>query len=160
MEFERISFEEKSGRNSKQIETYNFHKAASVLAEYGFDCIRLSNDWHWADFLAHHRDTGRTLSVQLKTCLHIDRKFDASKDLYICFTLDGTGNWYLLRYDRLMEIVQEASPHWLGSNRWHSQDHYFSYRGNKAIREALNDYAYSPSFANMGFREAAESATE
>ena len=28
MRFEHITYEEKTGKNSKQIETYNFHKAA------------------------------------------------------------------------------------------------------------------------------------
>ena len=45
VEFEHITYDEKTGKNSKPIETYNFHKAAAVLAEYGFDCIRLSDDW-------------------------------------------------------------------------------------------------------------------
>ena len=64
-----ITFAEGTGRYSKQVETYNFHKAASVLAEYGFDCIRLADDWRGADFLAHHRDKEITLSVQLKASL-------------------------------------------------------------------------------------------
>ena len=40
-EFEHISFEGGNGRRSKEVEVYNFHKAASVLAEYRFDWLWL-----------------------------------------------------------------------------------------------------------------------
>ena len=29
----------------KKKENYNFHKVSAVLAEYGFNCIKLSDDW-------------------------------------------------------------------------------------------------------------------
>ena len=35
--------------NSKQKENYNFHKVASALADYGYDSMRLNNDWQGAD---------------------------------------------------------------------------------------------------------------
>ncbi len=41
--------------NARQQENYNFHKAACVLAEYGYNCIRLSDDWEGADFLVYHK---------------------------------------------------------------------------------------------------------
>lgn len=40
--------------NSKAKETYNFHKMAAILADYGYNCIWLSNDWNGADFIAVH----------------------------------------------------------------------------------------------------------
>ena len=155
MEFEHITYDEKTGKNSKQIETYNFHKAAAVLSEYGFDCIRLSDDWEGADFLAHHKITGRTLRVQLKTCLVIDEKYQDNEDLYMCFPLDRTGNWYLVKYGRLMEIVRETAPHWLESAKWTKTGGYFSWGGNRAIRKVLEDFAYKSRFGSLGFREAA-----
>ena len=42
--------------NPRQQEAYNFQKAASVLADYGFNCIKLADDWQGADFLAYHND--------------------------------------------------------------------------------------------------------
>ncbi|MDA9183252.1 hypothetical protein N9O26_00800 [Flavobacteriaceae bacterium] len=30
--------------NSRQKENYNYHKVASALADYGYDCMRLNND--------------------------------------------------------------------------------------------------------------------
>lgn len=42
--------------NPKQKEIYNFQKLAGILADYGFNCIKLSDDWNGADFLAYHKD--------------------------------------------------------------------------------------------------------
>ena len=36
---------------AKQQENYNYHKVASKLADYGYDCMRLNNDWEGADFI-------------------------------------------------------------------------------------------------------------
>ena len=41
---------------AKQQEVYNFQKVASLLADYGFNCIKLDDDWQGADFLAYHAD--------------------------------------------------------------------------------------------------------
>ena len=48
--------------NSKQKEIYNFQKSAAVLADYGFNCIKLADDWRGADFLAYHKDGDETLT--------------------------------------------------------------------------------------------------
>jgi len=34
--------------NSKQKENYNYHKVAAALANYGYDSMRLNNDWEGA----------------------------------------------------------------------------------------------------------------
>jgi hypothetical protein len=57
--------------NSRQKEIFNFQKVAGLLADYGFHCIQLSDDWHGADFLAYHKDGVETLRVQLKSRLSI-----------------------------------------------------------------------------------------
>lgn len=31
--------------NARQKENYNYHKVASVLAEYGYNSMRLNDDW-------------------------------------------------------------------------------------------------------------------
>jgi hypothetical protein len=55
--------------NARQKENYNYHKIASALAEYGYDCMRLNNDWQGADFIAVHNDGEQMLKIQLKvTC--------------------------------------------------------------------------------------------
>lgn len=40
--------------NSKQKENYNFQKASTKLADYGYNCLRLSDDWNGADFIDLH----------------------------------------------------------------------------------------------------------
>ena len=62
-----------SDLNSRQKEIYNFQKVAAALADYGFNCIKLSDDWQGADFLAYHKDGQDTLRVQLKSRLFIGK---------------------------------------------------------------------------------------
>ena len=155
MRFDHLSFEHGTGKYSKQIETYNFHKAASVLAEYGFDCIRLADDWAGADFLAYHKDTERTLQVQLKSSLVIDKKFLPYENLYICFPLDKTkGTWYLLKHRTLEAISKSHNPHWFETPRWNNEGLIWSWTGTKAVRTALEPYAYRSLFESLGYREA------
>ena len=154
MEFDYTSFEHGSGKYSKQIETYNFHKAAAVLAEYGFDCIRLSDDWAGADFLAYHKDTERTLQVQLKSCLVIDKRFLPYEDLYICFPLDkADGNWYLLKHRTLEEVARNHNPYGFTINRWNDAGLIWSYTGTKEVKAALEPYVYRSRFRSLGYRE-------
>ena len=153
MKFERLSFEEGTGVASKLVETYNFHKAAAVLAEYGFDCMRLSDDWAGADFLAHHKDSGQTLKVQLKSNLVIAQKYLDDKDLFMCFPLDRTGNWYLIKHSDLIELVCQHSASWLESSSWKHRKMYGSNRGTKEMRKALEPYAYWPRYGVINFRE-------
>ena len=156
MRFERVQYEETTGEYSKQIESYNFHKAASVLAEYGFDCVRITNDWRGADFLAYHSESGQTLEVQLKSSLVVAEKYLAYPDLYVCFPLDGTGNWYLVKHSRLMEIVKENAPHWFNWQRWKNNKNkrVWHWTGNEAIRDTLKEFAYAPKHQHLGYREA------
>jgi hypothetical protein len=61
--FARIAYQ---SLNARQKENYNFQKVAGRLAEYGYSCLRLNDDWHGADFLAVHVDGTNVLRVQLK----------------------------------------------------------------------------------------------
>ena len=61
MELKKIQYK---SLNARQKENYNYHKIASALAEYGYDCMRLNNDWEGADFIAVKND--EMLKVQLK----------------------------------------------------------------------------------------------
>ncbi len=44
MKLNKIKYEE---LNARQKENYNYHKVASRLADYGYDCMRLNNDWEY-----------------------------------------------------------------------------------------------------------------
>ena len=83
MIFEKVSY---GVLNSKQKENYNFHKVASALADYGYDSMRLNNDWQGADFIAVKNDV--MLKVQLKGRFTVDKKY-LGKKIYIAFIEDN-----------------------------------------------------------------------
>ena len=53
MKFERVDYKKLS---REQQEIYNFQKVAGVLSDYGFNCIKLADNWRVADFLAYHKE--------------------------------------------------------------------------------------------------------
>ena len=86
--------------NSKQKENYNYHKVVSALAEYGYDSMRLNNDWEGADFISVKGDD--MIKVQLKGRFTLDRKYE-DKDLYIAFIEKGIIKIYL--HDEALAIA-------------------------------------------------------
>ena len=121
--------------NGKQKEIYNFQKVAAKLADYGFNCIKLDDDWMGADFLAYHKDGTQTLPVQLKGRLTISKRY-AGKDLYLCFPHQG--DWYLVPHDTLVDIAG-ATTNWLNTPSWKSGQ-YSSRNPSQKTLEALSDY--------------------
>ena len=51
--FKKVNYKD---LNSKQKENYNFHKVSSKLADYGFNSMRLNDDWEGADFISINKD--------------------------------------------------------------------------------------------------------
>ena len=134
MRLKRITYDE---LNSKQREIYNFQKLASLLADYGFNCIKLDDDWQGADFLAYHKDGSTTLKVQLKARAVISKKY-RGKDLYLAFPADGC--WYLLPHDGLVAIAAETTS-WLQSPSWIERGLYSVARPSRRMLERLSDHA-------------------
>jgi hypothetical protein len=100
--------------NSRQKENFNFQKVAAQLADFGFNCLRLSDDWQGADFIACHVDGNTFLKVQLKGRLNVNRKY-CGKDIYIAFCYFGT--WYVYPDDALLnELLAEGML--AGSRSW------------------------------------------
>ena len=126
--------------NSRQREIFNFQKVAAILADYGFNCIKLADDWQGADFLAYHIDGDNTLRVQLKARLSIDRKY-ADKNLFMAFP--SKGSWYLVEHDRLVEIISEHA-NWLNTSSWTDKGIYNSDAPSRALLEALEDFKLEP----------------
>ena len=132
--FERINPNKLNGR---QKEIYNFQKSAALLADYGFNCIKLTDDWRGADFLAHHFDGTTTLKVQLKARLTIDRKYEG-QDLWMNFPCQGT--WYLVPHDKLVELVGQ-NTNWLNTSSWQDNGLYNSTNPSPVLLERLLPYA-------------------
>jgi hypothetical protein len=106
--------------NARQQENYNMLKLGAVIADYGFDLIRLNDDWQGADCIANHIDGSTFLKVQLKGRLTIDKKY-IEKDLYIAFRNEG--DWYLYPHDELIEKLHDSDIA-LHTNSWVEKGHY------------------------------------
>ncbi|WP_150612001.1 hypothetical protein [Pandoraea terrigena] len=109
--FQEINYEQ---LNSRQKENYNFQKVAARLADYGFNCLRLSDDWQGADFIACHIDGSTFMKVQLKGRLTIDKKY-SGKDIYISFC--NKRAWYLYPHDEVRDLLLDKGL-MTGSKSW------------------------------------------
>jgi hypothetical protein len=119
--------------NSRQKEIFNFQKVAGQLADYGFNCIKLDDDWQGADFLAYHKDGSSTLKVQLKSRLMIGKKY-IGKSLYMAFPVRSA--WYLIKHDDLVALVKKHTA-WLTSESWRRRGNYSSMNPNPKLVAAL-----------------------
>lgn len=113
--FEKVPYSE---LNSRQKENYNFHKVAARLADYGFHCLRLTDDWQGADFIACHINGDTFLKVQLKGRLVIERKYQG-KDIHIAF-INGDA-MYLYDHDRLVSHLEANGLIGDESVTWHEK---------------------------------------
>lgn len=123
--------------NAKQQEIFNFQKVSAILADYGYCCIKLSDDWKGADFLADSFGGEHTLRVQLKGCLTIAKKF-MSKGIHMTFPIHGT--WYLVDHDELVELVLSNSN--VGNtNTWIDKGLWFNRTPSVKMLKLLEGYA-------------------
>ena len=129
-----------SDLNSRQREIFNFQKVAAILADYGFNCIKLADDWQGADFLAYHIDGNNTLRVQLKGRLSIDRKY-VGKNLFMTFP--SKNSWYLVEHDRLVDLIS-AHANWLNTSSWIDKGIYNSDAPSRQLLMALEDCRLEP----------------
>ena len=53
----------------KAQETYNFHKMAAILADYGSNGLWFNNDWNGADGIAIHIDGISDFKSQIKAAV-------------------------------------------------------------------------------------------
>ncbi len=136
LDLQRVSYSELT---AKQREIYNYQKVAAVLADYGFNCIKLDDDWQGADFLAFHKDGNQTVKVQLKGGLVIDKKY-TSKNIYLCFRIMNDGVWDLIPHDELVEIAGHLTL-WLETRSWRERGRYFARQPSRAVISAIADYA-------------------
>lgn len=123
---------------AKQQEAYNFQKLSALLADYGLNTIRLSDDWQGADFIAQHCVTNEFIAVQLKGRFGFWKKY-VGKNLWIAFR-DGE-TWFLYDHDRVLRAVQESGHPLFASKPWQGEDgfYHFPYLP-KGIRALLQPY--------------------
>jgi len=130
MKLRKISY---AKLNSRQKEVFNYQKVAGQLADYGFNCIKLADDWQSADFLAYHKDGNNTLKVQLKSRLFISKKY-IGKSLFMAFPINNA--WYLVEHDHLVALIRKHTT-WLTSASWKEHEGYSSASPNPSLVRAL-----------------------
>ena len=136
IKLEKIKYPRLSPR---QQENYNYTKVASALAEYGFQTIKLSDDWQTADFIAQHIDKKTFLKVQLKSKLCISKKY-TNKDLWICFR--EKNHFYLYPHAEVMEHI--LSNYNVGNTEsWKKNGIYYWPSLPKKISNFLKQYKFS-----------------
>tara|TARA_B110000483_G_scaffold231922_1_gene298867 strand:- start:464 stop:850 length:387 start_codon:yes stop_codon:yes gene_type:complete len=121
--FKKVNYKD---LNSKQKENYNFHKVSSKLADYGFNSMRLNDDWEGADFISINKD--EMIKVQLKGRFTIDKKY-IGKDIFISFLEDEKVKIY--KHDDALEVIPEnvkVSKSWseVGNYSWGKTPEYFN----------------------------------
>ena len=121
-----------SSLNARQKETYNFQKVAGALADYGFACIKLNDDWQGADFIAQHIDGNSYLKVQLKGRLTFDKKY-VGKDLWICFPYQS--HFYLFNHDKMLDSMLQRYTNTMAVSR--SWTEHGMYSWNSLSKEVL-----------------------
>jgi hypothetical protein len=131
--FNRIEY---ANLNSRQKENFNFQKVAAKLADYGFNCMWLNDDWQGADFIACHIDGSTFIKVQLKGRLTLDKKYNG-KDIYVAFKQDG--QWYIYPHDQLQEELLEMGL-MSGSKSWNENGGYSWPNIPKIVAEHLSQY--------------------
>ena len=128
--------------DARQKEIYNFQKVAGLLADYGFTCIKLADDWQGADFLAYRRDTEQTMKVQLKGGLEIHKKYEG-KGVHMAFKLrnkaTNSNDWFLIQHDKLVELCGAHSTY-LATKEWQIRGMYYTSGPNPNVRTALASY--------------------
>ena len=113
MTLEKINY---NSLNSKQKENFNYHKVASALADYGYDSMRLNNDWQGADFIAVNGED--MIKVQLKGRFTIDKKY-IGKYIVIAFIENSIVKIY--KHDDAVEMLPKNI---LDSSSWSEKGGY------------------------------------
>ncbi len=104
--------------NARQKENYNYAKIAARLADYGYNCMRLSDDWKGADFIGLHIDGKNDLKVQLKGRLSI-YKILRNQNLYIAFIdRNKRSGMYVYPHDDFIQYLKEIESSALQSESW------------------------------------------
>ncbi len=126
--------------NARQKELFNFQKLAARLADCGYNCIKLADDWRGADFLAYRMDGTETLKVQLKSRITIQEKL-RNKAPWIAFPYKD--DWYLIEHDRLIAKIGKATR-WLETSAWKKGRIYHSVSINPRLLSSLAEDRVGP----------------
>jgi hypothetical protein len=127
MELKKISY---NNLNSKQKENYNFHKVAAAMADYGYNSLRLNDDWQGADFIAVNGDN--MLKIQLKGRFTVDKKY-IGKNILIAFIENKIIKLY--DHDKAVNMLAENI---INSKSWEDKGSYSWGQTPKIFNAVIN----------------------
>ena len=81
-------------------EVYNMAHTAHILAQYGYECITISNDSYGPDFLAIHYGDFNVLKIQLKGRPTLAYKY-YGKDIIIAWIQEG--QLWMINHDEIVD---------------------------------------------------------
>ena len=119
--------------SAKAQENYNFHKMAAVLADYGYNCLWLNNEWNGADCIANHVNGISDFKIQLKGGISFAQKY-RMKNIYIAFFEQENLSIYTHDFI-LMQIETEISD-----KKWLAKGTYFQTKITKRFRDIFKPY--------------------
>jgi len=132
----KFSLIEYSRLSSRQQENFNFQKVSAVLADFGYSIIRLTDDWHGADFIAQHCDGITFLKVQLKGRLYFSKKYQ-NKQLWMCFRYKN--EIYLFPHDEALDIILRETK--IGDSKSWKEKGSYSFPGlSKKMLSLMQSY--------------------
>lgn len=109
-------------KKTRRKENFNFAKLCGVMADYGFNLLRLSDDWEGADAIAVHLDGKKYLRIQLKgEGLTFNTRY-LRKNIWIACPSEDRG-WYVYPHDRLLSHVEKKRPI-RNTNFWRKKGYY------------------------------------
>ena len=130
MHLSKIKYED---LNAKAKEMYNFQKVAARLADYGYTCMWLSNDWQGADFIAVHLDGVTDLKIQLKGRMTFSKSY-REKGIHICFR--ECERVFLYPHDEVLGAVEAR----ISDRTWNEEGRWSTAKPNKEFQELLSRY--------------------
>jgi len=136
MKFIKIDPSTLSGR---QKEAYNFQKVSAVLADYGYQTIKLSDDWGGVDFIAQHLN-GTFFKIQLKGRLTVHKKYEG-KDIWMCFPSEDA--WYLYPHDIVLDKLKTEKRNSI-QKTYEEGDGYSFPSLSSELRDMLTDFKITP----------------
>ncbi len=140
--FEQVQYD---SLNARQKEVILFQNIAATFADYGYNCIKLADDWQGADFLAYDMNRDATLKVQLKSRLTIDQKY-SGKNIWIAFP--HKKSWYLIKHDHLVEKVKKHTDA-LNRHYWKNRHQYHSKSINAGLLKSLAKNKLGPVYGSV-----------
>lgn len=105
--------------NPRAQENFLYAKLAARMADYGYTCLRLSDDYNGADLIAL-REGEDAMQIQLKGRVTIKPEY-MNKELYMAFPINS--DFYVLLHDDLVRICGDRgylkTRAWLEQGKWH-----------------------------------------